>query len=69
MSIGRIWIFDEGKLEEALQRYEQASLEAYPDQRARILITIEAMRDFFHSEHANKLLWGGSDGKAENPSR
>ena len=58
---GRIWIFDEGKLEEALARYEEAALAAYPEQAERIQITLRAMRDFFHSEYAEKLRWGGTD--------
>ena len=63
---GRIWIFDEGKLEDALQRYEQAALEAYPEQAERIQITLRAMRDFFYSEFADKLHWGGDE---EDPSK
>jgi len=59
MSIGRIWVFDETKLEEALARYEAASLEAYPQQEERIRITVAAMRDFLHSHHADKLVMGG----------
>lgn len=69
MSVGRIWIFDEGKLEAALERYRDAALDAYPEQRERILITVEAMRDFLHSEHAGKLLWEGGGDKTEHPSR
>ena len=69
MAIGRIWIFDEGKLQDALERYERAALEAYPDQQERIHITVRAMRDFLHSEHADKLRWSGSDGDVEKRSR
>jgi hypothetical protein len=61
MSIGRIWVFDETKLEEALARYEAASLEAYPHQEERIRITVAAMRDFLHSQYADKLVMGGAN--------
>jgi len=64
---GRIWIFDEGKLEEALARYEEAALAAYPDQAERIQITLRAMRDFLQSEYADKLRWSGSDAGNTQP--
>ena len=60
MNRGRIWVFDESKLEEALARYEAAALEAYPKQEERIRITVAAMRDFMYSEHADKLIMGGN---------
>lgn len=60
MSRGRIWVFDESKLDEALERYEAAALEAYPRQEERIRLTVVAMRDFLYSEHADKLTMGGS---------
>lgn len=60
MESGRIWVFDEGKLEDALEQYEQAAIEAYPGQRERIRLTVAAMRDFLHSEHADKLVLGSA---------
>jgi hypothetical protein len=58
MAVGRIWVFDEGKLEEALARYEAAAMRAYPGQEERIRVTVAAMRDFLHSEFADKLVLG-----------
>jgi hypothetical protein len=60
MDKARIWVFDESKLEEALARYEAAALDAYPHQEERVRITVAAIRDFLHSEHADKLVMGGS---------
>ena len=60
MTIGRIWVFDEAKLDDALVRYEAAALEAYPHQQELIRITVAAMRDFLYSEHADKLVLGSA---------
>ena len=49
MKTGRIWVFDENRLEESLLAYEQAELAAYPQQEERIRITVAAMRDFLPS--------------------
>ncbi len=61
MKTGRIWVFDENRLEESLQAYEQAALAAYPHQEERIRITVAAMRDFLHSEYADPLIMGNLD--------
>ena len=53
--LGKIWVFDESKLDEALESYRQASIEAYPAQQERIEITLLAIRDFLDSEYADKL--------------
>ena len=53
--LGKIWVFDESKLDEAIERYRQASLAAYPEQEERINITMLAIRDFLDSEYAEKL--------------
>lgn len=58
MKTGRIWVFDETRLEESLEAYQQAAIEAYPQQEERIRITIAAMRDFLKSEHADPLVMG-----------
>ena len=50
MKTGRIWVFDETRLEESLEAYRQAALEAYPHQEELIRITVAAMRDFLYSE-------------------
>lgn len=60
MTVGRIWVFDEGKLEEALARYETAAIRAYPAQQERIRVTVAAMRDFLYSEFADKLVLGAA---------
>lgn len=57
--LGPIWVFDESSLERALESYQEEALEAYPHQRERILITVEAMRDFLHSPHAKALTMKG----------
>ena len=54
-NIGRIWVFDEGSLEQALARYEADSISAYPAQEERIRIAVAAMRDFLHSDYADDL--------------
>jgi hypothetical protein len=56
MKTGRIWVFDENRLEQSLQDYAKASLEAYPDQEERIRITVAAMRDFLYSDFADSLI-------------
>ena len=53
--LGKIWVFDESKLDEALASYRQASLEAFPAQQERIDITLLAIKDFLDSDYANKL--------------
>jgi len=53
--LGKIWVFDESKLDEALASYRRASLEAYPAQQERIEITLLAIRDFLDSDYAAKL--------------
>jgi len=53
--LGKIWVFDESKLEEALERYQQDSVEAYPKQEEKIKITMLAIRDFLNSDYAEKL--------------
>jgi hypothetical protein len=58
MKTGRIWVFDENRLEESLLRYEEAALAAYPHQEERIRITVAAMRDFLYSEYADPLVMG-----------
>lgn len=52
----RIWVFDEGKLEEALEVYRAEALAAFPHQSERIRTTLAAVRDFLYSEHARKLI-------------
>jgi hypothetical protein len=52
----RIWVFDESKLNEALQAYQAEALAAYPHQSERIRMTLAAVRDFLHSKHAQKLV-------------
>ncbi len=53
--VGRVWVFDETSLEQALESYRAEALEAYPHQAERIGITMAAVRDFLHSEHADRL--------------
>jgi hypothetical protein len=53
--LGKIWVFDESKLDEALANYRHASLEAYPAQQEKIDITLLAIKDFLDSEYADKL--------------
>ena len=60
MTAGRIWVFDEGKLEEALARYETEAIRAYPGQEERIRVTVVAMRDFLYSKFADRLVMGGA---------
>ena len=63
MKRSRIWVFDENRLNEALDEYEQASIDAYPQQEERIHITINAMRDFLYSDYADKLTMREEDEK------
>ena len=60
MTVGRIWVFDEGKLEDALARYEAAAIRSYPGQEERIRVTVAALRDFLYSEFADKLVLGSA---------
>ena len=53
--LGKIWVFDESKLDEALARYRQAALQAYPQQQEKIELTLLAVKDFLVSEFAEKL--------------
>ena len=52
----RIWVFDESKLDEALEAYQAEALAAYPHQSERIRTTLAAVRDFLYSPHAEKLI-------------
>jgi hypothetical protein len=61
MKTGRIWVFDESRLEESLEAYRQAALDAYPHQEERIRTTVAAMRDFLYSEFADPLVMGNLD--------
>lgn len=54
--LGPIWVFDQSSLESALESYRQEAETAYPHQAERIRITVAAMRDFLHSEHARGLM-------------
>lgn len=56
MRLGRIWVFDEGKLNEALADYEAAAVAAYPRQAERIQVAVLAIRDFLYSEQAEGLV-------------
>ena len=60
MTAGRIWVFDEGKPAEALARYETEAIRDCPGQEERIRVTLAAMRDFLHSEFADRLVMGGA---------
>lgn len=53
--LGKIWVFDESKLDDALARYREAALAAYPDQQEKIDLTLLAVKDLLHSEYAEKL--------------
>ncbi len=63
MKRSRIWVFDENRLDEALDGYERASIEIYPNQEEKIRLTIKAMRDFLYSDYADKLTMREEDGK------
>ena len=51
----RIWVFDESKLDEAIEAYRQAAVQAYPQQEEKIKLTVLAIKDFLDSEQAGKL--------------
>ncbi len=53
--LGKIWVFDESKLVEAIEKYRQASIAAYPQHEEKISLTMLAIKDFLDSEHAEKL--------------
>ena len=59
--VGRVWVFDEGSLEQALEAYEGEALAAYPHQEARIGTAVAAIRDFLHSRHADRLTLNKGD--------
>jgi len=52
---GKIWVFDEGKLEEAMALYQHDAIAQYPKQQQRIELTLLAVRDFLDSSQAAKL--------------
>lgn len=58
--LGRVWVFDEESLNEALSAYEQEALAAYPAQAERIKVAMAAIEDFLYSEHADRLILKGS---------
>ena len=58
--LGRIWVFDEDSLTEALHAYEREALAAYPAQAERIKVAVAAIEDFLYSEHADSLIMKGS---------
>ena len=62
-TLGRIWVFDEDNLEQAIESYQTEALAAYPQQEERIRTTLLAVRDFLHSEHAARLVMGGNHGQ------
>lgn len=57
-ALGRIWVFDEARLERAVEAYEKEACAAYPEQHERIRTTMLAVRDFLHSEYADGLVMG-----------
>jgi hypothetical protein len=64
--LGKIWVFDEEALEKGLRAYEREAIERYPNQAERIGITLAAVRDFLHSEHAASMVMKGTpEGPAE----
>ena len=64
-TLGRIWVFDEANLEQAIKSYEAEALAAYPKQEERIHTTLLALRDFLYSEHAEGLVMGNKGAKQE----
>jgi hypothetical protein len=52
---GRIWVFNEAALEEALTAYRDKAVDAYPHQQERIGIAVAAIRDFLYGPHADPL--------------
>lgn len=53
--LGKIWVFDQSKLDEAIDKYRDAAITAYPQQADKINLTLLAVRDFLNSEFAEKL--------------
>ena len=51
----RIWVFDESKLDQAIEAYRAAAIQAYPHQEEKINLTVLAFKDFLDSEQAAKL--------------
>ena len=51
----RIWVFDESKLDQAIEAYRSAAVQAYPNQEEKINLTVLAVKDFLDSEQADKL--------------
>ncbi len=67
--LGKIWVFDEDLLEQALAAYQHQALAAYPAQDERIRIAVAAIRDFLHSEHAMRMVMKGTpEGPGERQS-
>ncbi|OOY50972.1 hypothetical protein [Solemya velum gill symbiont] len=63
MKRSRIWVFDENRLNEALDGYEQESIDAYPQHEEKIRITIKAMRNYLYSDYADRLTMREEDEK------
>lgn len=51
----RIWVFDESKLDQAIETYRSAAIKAYPHQEEKINLTVLAFKDFLDSDEAAKL--------------
>ena len=51
----RIWVFDECKLDQAIEASRAAAIQAYPQQEEKINLTVLAFKDFLDSEQAAKL--------------
>ena len=51
----RIWVFDESKLDQAIEAYRSAAIQAYPNQEEKINLTVLAFKDFLDSDQAAKL--------------
>jgi len=54
--LGKIWVFDESKLDNSLEKYQEAAIEAYPQHEDKITMTLLAVKDFLHSEYAENLI-------------
>ena len=65
--VGRVWVFDEGSLEQALAAYQTEALTAYPHQAERIGTAVAAIRDFLHSSHADPLTLGKGESGGKAP--
>ena len=65
MTAGRIWVFDEGQLEDALVHYEREAIGACPGRDERFRLMVAALRDFLQSECADKLIPGAAREKDE----